>query len=1175
MIYTKCAETLRVQKLKNRYLSLVFVIILLCSLATSLHLFQTVSAPSTEYIPLKWGVIIMGGFDYYRTLTYNSIQRIEKIMLGRGVPYDLFQDDDIVAPTDHPPTGRHPLQFENGTLRYQVLVLLCDYEQNDTNGKNQLYIDWAIANGTNAVLFHKVAQFVPELLGLSSADVGWIWQLKITSCIVERELSDGIAQYDVGFNATIGISLQWHAIIHKSASVTLWFNKTWDTDWSVGMANTTYGKGNVWYLGWSWNDAFRMEDPSMKYINAWSQMNFGFWGHAINACFNNVERMGVRILPFKKWKGAWIVRFDTDHYRWEDYWIPPESLLKNGWVYDYQYGVLGYDAAGDNPLQLGNGAPDGYAGVPSSTVKWADWGGAVRTTGWTPKTFKVVVYNHTKDSGYDRIKIDLNENMDFSDDISYGMWENITYPTIVGIPYWCSIAPDFTDPYQIRFSVWQVPMLFASETTKERLQQYGRDYGLSYSFHGWQHQPIPDCAGTYGMWNGTAFINNATYIEEKLNAARFWMAYGFGPTGYGFEQDAIIISHPGDAHPSPVDSVIANLPWILFSYSGQVGVYWVGFAQKSETDKFELASSRTEYFYTESNITVIQEMVQTLYPVISTYAHNLNSEIFNSSISISFPPYSNSVKPANPREAFLFWLNSKYMLENTFNARYENGKVVLEYTANSTLEDYVWVFPLEHSGRYFNRFSDNSSIGKVKYSDGRNVYVEFSSGQGKQQIEVEYGDAPYVHEISGYVENMTQSYTAKNATFQIWNTTGSSIIKIGCTRLGMPDALLVNGQTTSYDFDPDANICFFNLTFSGEVTVQLLWVHAPPDAPTLITPSQRELFNPGSQVSFSWRFNDPDTGDLQTAYRFQLDDEGNFGSPMQDSGEISSYSTETIQSLPTAVKSYFWRVKTWDSQHAEGEWSMLGEVVVDQMKIALQGSLRDRIDVGTSTYVYFEVIRQSDGSVFDHTKGQIYINYTPATWDGMNKFWRLDVIQHNIGQYTYELTGIVNTENSITAFSDDVGPQEIIWDKVLVTMTASATETASGDQVNFTITATYAYDNMPVSDCIIYISRNGSYFATNNFTDIQDSAGSCEYVAVGIIEKKWGLKAFESNSVTVSWVESESNPIRAIIEWFASNAMIIVLTAELTFVSVLLLYRERRQRLCAKTSHMKAEPTHQ
>ena len=57
-------------------------------------------------IPIKWAVIVMGGYNYYRSLTYNAIQRIEKVMQGRGVPYDLFKDDEIVMPTDSPPIGK-------------------------------------------------------------------------------------------------------------------------------------------------------------------------------------------------------------------------------------------------------------------------------------------------------------------------------------------------------------------------------------------------------------------------------------------------------------------------------------------------------------------------------------------------------------------------------------------------------------------------------------------------------------------------------------------------------------------------------------------------------------------------------------------------------------------------------------------------------------------------------------------------------------------------------------------------------------------------------------------------------------------------------------------------------------------------------------------------------------
>jgi len=97
--------------------------------------------------------------------------------------------------------------------------------------------------------------------------------------------------------------------------------------------------------------------------------------------------------------------------------------------------------------------------------------------------------------------------------------------------------------------------------------------------------------------------------------------------------------------------------------------------------------------------------------------------------------------------------------------------------------------------------------------------------------------------------------------------------------------------------------------------------NSAPNAPTLNSPAANARYDPGESVSFTWTFNDPDPDDSQSAYRFQLDDNSDFSSPIIDTGKVSSTTSSTTQTLPSTVGLYYWRVKTWDSQDAEGAWS--------------------------------------------------------------------------------------------------------------------------------------------------------------------------------------------------------------------------------------------------------------
>lgn len=1111
---------------------------------------KTANASSESRIPIKWAVIVMGGYNYYRDLTYNAIQRIEKIMQGRGVSYDLFEDDAIVAPADNPPSGKYALQYANGTLKYQVLVLLFDYESSDETGVNQTYIYWAVGNGTNAVLFNRVARAVPALLKLTPNDVGWDWRVVITSHQVNKTFNDGIKEYIQGSNITMGATLQFHSVVHKHAGMTMWFNKTWSSTWSLGMANTTYGAGNVWYLGYSLNE-FRMDSAASKYPVTWGEWKMDFWGHAIKFALDNVERVPVSIMPYKRWKGAWVIRIDTDTYSWRNSFLPPESILQSGWVYDYQFSVLGYGRTSDiGDLPLTNGTPFGYSGFPSSKIMYTNVTGVLQTDLINSKTYKAIIYNSTTGGNYDRIKLDFNENKNFADDIVYKMWENMTYSTVQGKLYWCKISPNSSQPTAINVGWWQTPMIIQDEAINlPKWKRYGAEYGLSYSFHGWQHVPLAD-GSSYAMWNGTQFLLNITYIREKFDASRYWMKDKFTATGHGFEEDQVVISHPFDSHPTEVDSVIDSLPWVIFQYPGQM--YYIGFGKKSATSKYTLSSSRQEDFYTYSAFASIEDIVKTLYPVISTLTHFLG---YNT--SFWFPPYTNSIKPANPRDAFTFWINAKYMLENTPTAYYESDKITLEFRANSTLKDFVWKFPIEYNGKYFNGFSDNRTVGKIKHFDGKYVYIEFTQGQGGQRLEVTYGSNPHIYETSSYIENINQTYTAKNLTLQLWNASGSINVKVDCTRLGQPNLIKINGAPIEYNHNPATNICSFNVTLNDLVTIQLLWTHAPPNPATPTSPLASKRFDPAKSVTFTWNFSDPDPGDSQYAYRFQLDDDSDFTSPIIDTEKVTSNLTITTQPLPNKVGLYYWRVKTWDKQDAEGDWSVSQAVIVDRLKITLKGVTDDRTDIGASVYVYFNISMEYDGTLFEGTKGTVYINDSIATWDEENKFWKLSVTQISVGKWTYQVSNITDIKYGVTAINDPAGAQQVIWDKVIVTITPDATNVMVGTKVNFKVTAIYAYDNKNVSAYTVDISKDGVHFATSNFTDTSAIASTHQYKTEKVTEATYSLNAFTSNSPTITWKGAQKTFIQMLSDLIASNALIVLTTVWLIFF-IFLFIRKRR-----------------
>jgi hypothetical protein len=1036
--------------------------LLLLSSAENISSFNSgtqVAYPVSDYIPIKWALVVLGGFDYFKNPPgQNAIQKVEHWIESVGVPYDIIKDDDIEAPTDAPLAGRYPLQYANGTTRYGVLVIIMN-NHTDTTAANSNYIYWAVGNGTNAVIFGTAAQCVPVLLDISPSSVSLIadYQIIQINCTVLKTFSDGIIEYDEGTVEIINLAYFLHANISDIKGKTVWYTMHSNTgrNW-IGMMNTTYGYGKVF-----WSTVVPSCDGFFHYgtfSTSWETENLKFVAHAINFMFEQVKSVDLGLQGYKEWGGAITYRLDQDTLL--GIVEQNETALKAGWYVDVVISALGYYALGGT---LSDGMPEGYNGAPSSKVKYGNWTNLVVSTEpprLASRTF--IVFSSRANGNYDTMKVDWNQNKNFSDDPSFGIWENMTSNVtgLMGTYYW-SYIDNWTNPTILALN-WWCPL-------RERISDFswwkemGQQGYIRYGFHSYDHAPAStgtlgcpsEVQSEYVYWNGTYFIMNQTWIEQKFTEARDELAYCLGSTGYGFEADRGLVSHGGNQYNPVVDAALSELDWVYLTYGDNT---------KNEPGWFLYSDSKTAMTcggsmgrpYTTLGFEALKDAVKTLFPIFGVYEHNEGYYNLDFDVNPSDTAYTDMFCFAHLDDSFEFWSNARYMKTNTVNAYYKNNKIVLEYKANSTLKDYVWRFPVELKGKYFNGFSDNRTVGKIKRIDGKYVYVEFSEG-GNEKIEATYGPNPHIYQTSTYIENITQTYTPKNLTLQLWNTSGTMDVEVNCTRLGQPDSVKCNGTPIEFNYDNATKISSFNVTFNGLVTVEMHWEYAPPDPPTLVSPSPASRFNPSKSITFTWNFNDPDLGDSQTAYRFQLSDDYYFTSLIVDD-KVDSSSTQTTQTLPSNVSLYYWRVETWDNRSVEGDWS-----------------------------------------------------------DG----------------------------------------QEVIVDELLVTIAPRAATVTAGTQVDFAVSAVYAYDNRSVPEFTVNILRDGTHFATNNFTDTCNTDGTHQYTTENITEKTYGLTAFASNSSTVTW-NSESF-IQTLIEWITSNSLILFPIIGSVIVLTYVFIRERRK----------------
>ncbi|MHA1742850.1 MAG: glycoside hydrolase family 78 protein, partial [Candidatus Heimdallarchaeota archaeon] len=200
----------------------------------------------------------------------------------------------------------------------------------------------------------------------------------------------------------------------------------------------------------------------------------------------------------------------------------------------------------------------------------------------------------------------------------------------------------------------------------------------------------------------------------------------------------------------------------------------------------------------------------------------------------------------------------------------------------------------------------------------------------------------------------------------------------------------------------------------------------PPNPPQLNTPLENARFDPATLVTFTWTFNDPDSGDSQSAYRFQLDDNSDFSSPIIDTGKVTSSTTSTTQTLPSTVGLYYWRVKTWDSQNAEGGWSSGRAIIVDKIKIIAGGVVDFTIDIDIGGKVWYYAVYEYDNSTFDDSCGVLYVNGFEMTWDGEKWIYAFPYSTEG-NQITFHITGVLDNQYGLTEINNQVGDIIINW----------------------------------------------------------------------------------------------------------------------------------------------------
>jgi hypothetical protein len=224
-----------------------------------------------------------------------------------------------------------------------------------------------------------------------------------------------------------------------------------------------------------------------------------------------------------------------------------------------------------------------------------------------------------------------------------------------------------------------------------------------------------------------------------------------------------------------------------------------------------------------------------------------------------------------------------------------------------------------------------NDIRGVTYSGGY-CYVADSFTDRLVVVDVSNPESPtVVGSITGATLNGAWSVAHSGWRCYVASNSSDSITVVDVSN---PSSPTVVGSVISATLDGAYGVaysdgyCYVAASNANQLVVVEATPSRTPYAPTLVTPANGAVLDFQRDQVFDWQFNDPDTGDTQSAYNFAYRPSG--ASAWVETGWLGTgLSQRTIVAGTFTVGGYEWRVRTRDSQGLESPWSTTGFFTTD------------------------------------------------------------------------------------------------------------------------------------------------------------------------------------------------------------------------------------------------------
>ncbi|MFW9912574.1 MAG: hypothetical protein ACFFEU_08880 [Candidatus Thorarchaeota archaeon] len=155
----------------------------------------------------------------------------------------------------------------------------------------------------------------------------------------------------------------------------------------------------------------------------------------------------------------------------------------------------------------------------------------------------------------------------------------------------------------------------------------------------------------------------------------------------------------------------------------------------------------------------------------------------------------------------------------------------------------------------------------------------------------------------------------------------------------------------------------------------------------------------------------------------------------------------------------------------------------------------------------------------------LYLDDSAMTWDAGNSWFYLDVGQSVVGLWNYYVntSGASESTYNISLVNTAGLSQDVIWDRLLVTITPDSSSVLDYTDVGFTLDISFDYDDSACTTYLVDVGRNGTYWRSFTFANVSqfvdnNVATTYQYtVQIVVSESVYDITTFTSNTAEVAW----------------------------------------------------------